>query len=84
MRSDGTQLHFGNFHGALKSGFEPQYQYRVLFLRGGLACVDNRLRQHGSKLEENTWSMVIDWLAAGPESGGLPTLFIQSKVPEHR
>jgi tryptophanyl-tRNA synthetase len=35
-----------------------------------------------SKLEAHTWSMTIDWLAAGLNPG-VATLFIQSKVPEH-
>jgi tryptophanyl-tRNA synthetase len=35
-----------------------------------------------SKIEESTWDMLIDWLAAGVDPSQ-STLFIQSKVPEH-
>jgi tryptophanyl-tRNA synthetase len=33
-------------------------------------------------IEQNTWDMVIDWLAAGVDPAQA-TIFIQSKVPEH-
>ena len=35
-----------------------------------------------SVIEQSTWEMVVDWLAAGI-SPGSAKLFIQSKVPEH-
>lgn len=33
-------------------------------------------------IEQHTWEMIIDWLAAGVDPAQA-TLFIQSKVPAH-
>jgi tryptophanyl-tRNA synthetase len=80
MRPTG-QLHLGNFHGALKNWIELQYQYECFFFIADWHALTTGY-EDTSKLEENTWSMVIDWLAAGLNPG-VATLFIQSKVPEH-
>ncbi len=80
MRPTG-QLHLGNFHGALKNWIELQYQYECYFFIADWHALTTGY-EDTSKLEENTWSMAIDWLAAGLNPG-VATLFIQSKVPEH-
>ena len=80
MRPTG-QLHLGNYHGALKNWIELQYQYECYFFVADWHALTTGY-EDTSKLEENTWSMVIDWLAAGLNPG-VATLFIQSKVPEH-
>ena len=80
MRPTG-QLHLGNYHGALKNWIELQYQYECYFFVADWHALTTGY-EDTSKLEENTWSIVIDWLAAGLNPG-VATLFIQSKVPEH-
>jgi tryptophanyl-tRNA synthetase len=80
MRPTG-QLHLGNFHGALKNWIELQYQYECYFFIADWHALTTGY-EDTSKLEDNTWSMVIDWLAAGLNPG-VATVFIQSKVPEH-
>ena len=53
----------------------------MLFLRGRLACADDRLRRH-VEVKENSLEVAFDWLAAGldPEKS---VLFLQSHVPAH-
>jgi tryptophanyl-tRNA synthetase len=80
MRPTG-QLHLGNYHGALKNWIELQYQYECFFFVADWHALTTGY-EDTSKLEVNTWSMVVDWLAAGLNPG-VATLFIQSKVPEH-
>ena len=80
MRPTG-QLHLGNYHGALKNWIELQYQYECYFFVADWHALTTGY-EDTSKLEENTWSIVIDWLAAGLNPG-VATLFVQSKVPEH-
>ena len=80
MRPTG-QLHLGNYHGALKNWIDLQYQYECYFFVADWHALTTGY-EDTSKLEENTWSIVIDWLAAGLNPG-VATLFIQSKVPEH-
>ncbi len=80
MRPTG-QLHLGNYHGALKNWIELQYQYECYFFVADWHALTTGY-EDTSKLEENTWSIVVDWLAAGLNPG-VATLFIQSKVPEH-
>ena len=80
MRPTG-QLHLGNYHGALKNWIELQYQYECYFFVADWHALTTGY-EDTSKLEEHTWSMAIDWLAAGLNPG-VATLFIQSKVPEH-
>ena len=80
MRPTG-QLHLGNYHGALKNWIELQYQYECYFFVADWHALTTGY-EDTSMLEENTWSMAIDWLAAGLNPG-VATLFIQSRVPEH-
>src|SRR6201996_8455854 len=80
MRPTGA-LHLGNYHGALRNWVELQYQYECYFFIADWHALTTGY-EDTSKLEENTWSMVIDWLAAGVNPG-VATMFIQSKVPEH-
>jgi hypothetical protein len=63
MRPTG-QLHLGNYHGALKNWIELQYQYECYFFVADWHALTTGY-EDTSKLEENTWSIVIDWLAAG-------------------
>lgn len=80
MRPTG-ELHLGNYHGALKNWTELQYQYQCYFFVADLHALTTAY-EDVSKLEDNVWNMVIDWLAAGVNPS-VSTIFIQSRVPEH-
>jgi tryptophanyl-tRNA synthetase len=80
MRPTG-ELHLGNYHGALKNWTELQYQYQCYFFIADLHALTTAY-EDVSKLEDNVWNMVIDWLAAGVNPS-VSTIFIQSRVPEH-
>lgn len=80
MRPTG-QLHLGHYHGVLKNWIKLQHEYDCLFF----AADWHALTTHYSEtenIEENTWEMIIDWLAAGVNPGSA-TIFIQSQVPQH-
>jgi tryptophanyl-tRNA synthetase len=80
MRPTG-ELHLGNYHGALKNWTELQYQYQCYFFVADIHALTTGY-EDTSKLEDNVWNMVIDWLAAGLNPA-TSTIFIQSRVPEH-
>ncbi|MCZ8132631.1 MAG: tryptophan--tRNA ligase [Steroidobacteraceae bacterium] len=80
MRPTG-QLHLGNYHGALKNWVDLQYQYECYFFVADWHALTTGY-EDTSKLEENVWEVVIDWLAAGLNPGAC-TIFLQSRVPEH-
>ncbi|HKE93570.1 MAG TPA: tryptophan--tRNA ligase [Povalibacter sp.] len=80
MRPTGA-LHLGNYLGALKNWTELQYQYECYFFVADIHALTTGY-DDTSNLENNTWEMVIDWLAAGLNPANA-TMFIQSRVPEH-
>ncbi|MBC7984696.1 MAG: tryptophan--tRNA ligase [Candidatus Obscuribacterales bacterium] len=80
MRPTG-ELHLGNYYGALKSWTELQYQYQCYFFVADIHALTTGY-EDTSKLEDNVWRMVVDWLAAGLNPSAA-TIFIQSWVPEH-
>lgn len=80
MRPTGA-LHLGNYLGALKNWTELQYQYECYFFVADIHALTTGY-EDTIHLEENTWEMVIDWLAAGLNPASA-TMFIQSRVPEH-
>ena len=80
MRPTG-KLHLGNYHGALKSWTELQYQYECYFFVADIHALTTAY-DDVSHLEQNVWEIVIDWLAAGLNPAA-STMFIQSRVPEH-
>jgi tryptophanyl-tRNA synthetase len=80
MRPTG-ELHLGNYHGALKNWTELQYQYQCYFFVADIHALTTGW-EDTSKLEDNVWRMVVDWLAAGLNPAAC-TIFIQSRVPEH-
>ncbi len=80
MRPTGS-LHLGNYHGALKNWTELQYEYDCYFFVADYHALTTGY-DDTSKLEDYTWQMVIDWLAAGLNPA-VATIFIQSRVPEH-
>ncbi|OZG71245.1 tryptophan--tRNA ligase [Hahella sp. CCB-MM4] len=80
MRPTG-KLHLGHYHGVLKNWVKLQHEYECFFFVADWhALTTNYDDPYG--IEQSTWDMVIDWLAAGVNPGAA-TLFIQSRVPEH-
>jgi len=80
MRPTGN-LHLGHYHGVLKNWIALQHEYECLFFVADWHALTTHYDNPGS-IEDSTWQMVIDWLAAGVDPGKA-TLFIQSQVIEH-
>ncbi len=80
MRPTGS-LHLGHYHGVLKSWVEMQNEYECLFFVADWHALTTHY-DNPQMIAQNTWDMVIDWLAAGVDPARA-TLFIQSRVPEH-
>jgi tryptophanyl-tRNA synthetase len=80
MRPTGA-LHLGHYHGVLKNWIRLQHEFECFFFVADW----HALTTHYDTPEivgQNTWDMVIDWLAAGVDPSQA-TLFIQSRVPQH-
>jgi len=80
MRPTGN-LHLGHYHGVLKNWLALQQQYECLFFVADWHALTTHYDSPGM-IEQHSWEMVIDWLAAGVDPDQA-TLFIQSKVPAH-
>ncbi|NWG87824.1 MAG: tryptophan--tRNA ligase [Hydrogenophilaceae bacterium] len=80
MRPTGS-LHLGHYHGVLKNWLKLQHEYECLFFVADWHALTTHY-DNPQSLEEHTWQMVIDWLAAGVDPNRA-TLFIQSQVIEH-
>ncbi|MBV1876679.1 MAG: tryptophan--tRNA ligase [Pseudomonadales bacterium] len=80
MRPTGN-LHLGHYHGVLKNWARLQHEYDCMFFVADWHALTTHY-ENPEVIEENVWSMVIDWLAAGINPGSA-SMFIQSKVPEH-
>ena len=80
MRPTGS-LHLGHYHGVLKNWVRLQHEYECFFFVADWHALTTHYDEPATILE-NTWDMVIDWLAAGVDPAQA-TLFIQSRVPEH-
>lgn len=80
MRPSG-RLHLGHYHGVLANWAQLQHEYECFFFVADWHALTTMYEDPYS-IEESTWDMVIDWLAAGVNPGS-STLFIQSQVPEH-
>ncbi len=80
MRPTGN-LHLGHYHGVLKNWIDLQHEYECLFFVADWHALTTHYDNPGS-IEDSTWQMVVDWLAAGVDPSKA-TLFIQSQVIEH-
>jgi tryptophanyl-tRNA synthetase len=80
MRPTGV-LHLGHYHGVLRNWVRLQSEYECLFFVADWHALTTHY-DDPSVIRQNTWDMVIDWLAAGIDPSSA-TLFIQSRVPEH-
>ena len=80
MRPTG-RLHLGHYHGVLKNWVRLQHEFECFFFVADWHALTTEY-ENPQAIQESTWEMVIDWLAAGVNPGSA-TLFIQSRVPEH-
>jgi tryptophanyl-tRNA synthetase len=80
MRPTGA-LHLGHYHGVLKNWIKLQNEHQCLFFIADWHALTTHY-DTPQIIEENSWDMLIDWLAAGVDPSQA-ILFIQSQVPEH-
>jgi len=80
MRPTGS-LHLGHYHGVLKNWIQLQHEFECLFFVADWHALTTHY-DDPHLIQQSTWDMVIDWLAAGVDPSHA-TLFIQSRVPEH-
>lgn len=80
MRPTGA-LHLGHYHGVLKNWIRLQHEYDCFFFVADWHALTTEY-ENTRGIVDNTWDMVIDWLAAGVNPGSAK-LFIQSRIPEH-
>ncbi len=80
MRPTGS-LHLGHYHGVLKNWVKLQHEYECMFFVADWHALTTHYEET-HVIEENVWTMIIDWLAAGVNPGSA-SMFIQSRVPEH-
>jgi tryptophanyl-tRNA synthetase len=80
MRPTGS-LHLGHYHGVLKNWVKLQDEYPCLFFAADWHALTTQYDDPRG-IEQATWDMVIDWLAAGVDPDKA-ILFIQSQVLEH-
>ena len=77
-RPTGRQ-HLGNYLGAIKNYVALQEDYECLYCIVDIHALTSL--EDTSKLQENIYEMLLDWLAAGLDPGKC-VLFVQSHVPE--
>ena len=80
MRPTG-RLHLGHYHGVVKNWVALQHEYQCYFFVADWHALTTSYDDTG-ELEQHTFDMVVDWLAAGVNPSAA-VIFIQSKVPEH-
>jgi len=80
MRPTG-KLHLGNWVGALQNWVGLQDEYENFHMVADWHALTTGSEDTGA-LQENTYEMVLDWLAAGIDPAKSP-VFVQSHVKEH-
>ncbi len=80
VKPTGTQMHVGNYLGAVKHWIDRQDSYEMYAFLANLHAITTV--KDGSKLEEQTIELATEYLACGldPEKA---VIFLQSDVPEH-
>lgn len=81
MRPTGN-LHIGHLLGPLQKWVELQEKYQCFYFVADLHALTSLSPQNMQKIQENTYSMVLDWLACGidPQKS---IIFRQSAIAEH-
>ncbi len=80
MRPTGA-LHLGHYHGVLRNWVGLQHEFECYFFVADWHALTTHY-DTPDIIEQHTWDMVVDWLAAGIDPSQA-TLFIQSRVPQH-
>ena len=80
MRPTG-RLHLGHYHGVIRNWVRLQHEYECYFFAADWHALTTGYHDTDD-IEQHTFDMVVDWLAAGVNPGAA-TIFVQSKVPEH-
>ncbi len=80
MRPTG-KLHLGNLVGALQNWIKLQDEYDSFHFVADWHMLTTEYADT-TELQQNTWEMVADWLAAGLNPNRA-TFFVQSRLPEH-
>ena len=80
MRPTGA-LHLGHYHGVLRNWVRLQHEFECYFFVADWHALTTHY-DTPDIVEQNTWDMVVDWLACGVDPSQA-TLFIQSRVPQH-
>jgi tryptophanyl-tRNA synthetase len=80
MRPTG-KLHLGHYHGVLANWQKLQDEFECFFFAADWHSLTTEY-QNTTGIVENTYEMVLDWLAFGidPKKS---TIFVQSRVPQH-
>lgn len=71
-------MHFGNYFGAVKNWVDIQQHFDCFY--GVVDYHAMTMPYHPKQLQENTWELIFNLIAAGVKT---KNLFIQSLVPEH-
>ena len=80
MRPTGA-LHLGHYHGVLKNWLKLQHEHECLFFVADWHALTTQYDEPG-QIKQNTWDMVVDWLAVGVDPAQA-TIFVQSQVVAH-
>jgi tryptophanyl-tRNA synthetase len=80
MRPTG-RLHLGHYFGALKNYVSMQEEYDCFFMSADWHALTTDYADT-SKVKENTFEMIADWLTAGLDPQKC-VIFKQSEVPQH-
>ncbi len=80
MRPTG-RLHLGNWVGALQNWVALQDQWENFHMVADWHALTTGY-EHTEEIQQNTYDMVLDWLAAGIDPAKSP-VFVQSQVKEH-
>ncbi len=82
MRPTGP-LHLGHYHGVIKPWVQLQHVHDCYFFVADWHALTTEYEDFSeSRLRENVWDMLIDWLASGVDPE-IATIFIQSRIPQH-
>jgi tryptophanyl-tRNA synthetase len=80
MRPSG-KLHLGHYHGVLENWLKLQKEYECFFFVADWHALTTEYADP-KEIRENTWEMMVDWLAVGIDPG-VSTVFLQSFIKEH-
>lgn len=80
VKPTGSQIHIGNYFGAVKHFVAMQDEYEMYAFIANLHAITSV--KEGEKLREQTLELILEYLACGLDPAKA-TIFLQSDVPEH-